>query len=294
VDRRASVLLAHSSLGICRPRIFEKLRARVTWTYCRTYSAQFGSRAVFFDVEARSPWVATTPAAAKIAPSVMPEAEHVIQFHAITSGGCWAELLDGSMPPLHLAEGDIVILPMGDQHVFCSEPGLRAEVNLKIYYRPTDRQLPFQVSPPGGDGESTRFTCGYLGCDARPFNPVLQSLPRLLHSRAAEGGGYMVQLIQMAIEETATRRAGGETVLSKLAELMFVDVLRRHIDKLPNEAGGGCLDCAISTSARRLRSCTASPPRHGRWSDLRTRSDFHAPFLQIASHISFRIRLCST
>jgi Cupin len=103
--------------------------------------------AVFFDVEARSPWVATTPAAAKIAPSVMPEAEHVIQFHAVTSGDCWAELLDGSIPPLHLSEGDIVILPMGDQHVFCSEPGLRAEVNLKIYYRPTDRQLPFQVTP---------------------------------------------------------------------------------------------------------------------------------------------------
>src|SRR5262245_24711129 len=102
--------------------------------------------AVFFDVEARSPWVATTPAAEKIAPSVMPEAEHVVQFHAITSGGCWAELLDGSIPPLHLSEGDIVILPMGDQHVFCSEPGLRAEVNLKIYYRPTDRQLPLQVS----------------------------------------------------------------------------------------------------------------------------------------------------
>jgi AraC-like DNA-binding protein len=194
--------------------------------------------AVFFDVEARSPWVATTPAAAKIAPSVMPEAEHVIQFHAVTSGDCWAELLDGSIPPLHLSEGDIVILPMGDQHVFCSEPGLRAEVNLKIYYRPTDRQLPFQVTPPGGDGESTRFTCGYLGCDARPFNPVLQSLPRLLHSRATEGAGCMAQLIQMAINETATRRAGGETVLSRLAELMFVDVLRRYIDTLPKEAGG--------------------------------------------------------
>jgi len=194
--------------------------------------------AVFFDVKARAPWAATTPAAAKIAGSVMPEAEHVIMFHAVTSGACWAELLDGSIPPLHLTEGDIVILPMGDQHVFCSEPGLRAEANLKIYYRPTDRQLPFQVSPPGGDGESTRFTCGYLGCDVRPFNPVLQSLPRLLHSPATEGAGCMPQLIRMAIDESATRRAGGETVLSKLAELMFVDVLRRYIDTLPKEAGG--------------------------------------------------------
>ena len=127
---------------------------------------------------------------------------------------------------------------MGDQHVLCSTPGLRAEANLNMYFRPTDRQLPFQISPPGGDGERTRFACGYLGCDARPFNPVLQALPRILHARGAEGAGCMAQLIRMAIDETATRRSGGETVLSKLAELMFVEVVRRYIDTLPKEAGG--------------------------------------------------------
>jgi transcriptional regulator GlxA family with amidase domain len=107
-----------------------------------------------------------------------------------------------------------------------------------MYFRPTDRQLPFQISPPGGDGERTRFACGYLGCDARPFNPVLQALPRILHAQGAEGAGCMAQLIRMAIDESATRRSGGETVLSKLAELMFVDVVRRHIETLPKEAGG--------------------------------------------------------
>ena len=194
--------------------------------------------AVFFDVEASAPWVATTPAAIRIAASVMPEAEHVIMFHAVTLGGCWAELEDGSVPPIRLAAGDIVVVPMGEQHVLCSTPGLRAEPNLNMYFRPTDRQLPFQISPPGGDGERTRFACGYLGCDARPFNPVLQALPRIFHARGAEGAGCMAQLIRMAIDETATRRSGGETVLSKLAELMFVDVVRRHVDTLPKEAGG--------------------------------------------------------
>jgi transcriptional regulator GlxA family with amidase domain len=75
--------------------------------------------------------------------------------------------------------------------------------------------------------------CGYLGCDARPFNPVLQGLPRLLHARAADGAECMAQLIRLAVDETAKRRSGGETVLSKVAELMFVDVVRRHIDALP-------------------------------------------------------------
>jgi ribonuclease J len=79
--------------------------------------------------------------------------------------------------------------------------------------------------------------CGYLGCDARPFNPVLQGLPRLLHARAADGAECMTQLIRLAVDETAARRSGGETVLSKVAELMFVDVVRRHIEALPPGSG---------------------------------------------------------
>jgi AraC-like DNA-binding protein len=191
--------------------------------------------AIFFDAEACAPWVAVTPSLAKIAASVMPEAEHVIMFHVVTLGRCWVELLDRSTPPSRASAGDIVVVSMGDSHVLSSAPGLRGEANLNIYYRPTDRQLPFQVSPPGGGGERTRFSCGYLGCDARPFNPVLQALPRILHVRASE---RITQLIPMAINESATHRPGGETVLSKLAELLFVEVLRQYVDTLQKDAGG--------------------------------------------------------
>jgi AraC-like DNA-binding protein len=194
--------------------------------------------AIFFDVEATAPWVAETPPGVKIGSSVMPDAEHVIMFHAITSGGCWAELLDGSVSPFRVSAGDIVVLPMGDPHVFCTAPGMRATPDLAMYRRPTDRQLPTYIEKFDGGGERTRFVCGYLGCDARPFNPVLQALPRILLARGAEGAPAMTQLIRMAVDETATRRTGGETVLSKVAELMFVDVVRRHVDTLPKESGG--------------------------------------------------------
>jgi len=194
--------------------------------------------AIFFDVEASEPWVAETPAGAEIAGGVMPEAEHVIMFHVVIAGGCWAELKDGSVPPFRLSAGDIIVIPMGDPHVFSTTPGMRAAPDLSIYRRPADRRMPTYIEVLGGGGELSRFVCGYLGCDARPFNPVLQALPRLLHMRAAEGGAPMAQLLRLAVDETASRRSGGETVLSKVAELMFVDVVRRHIDSLPRGAGG--------------------------------------------------------
>lgn len=192
--------------------------------------------AVFFDVDFTAPWVAETPPGAAIASNVMPEAEHIIMFHAITSGEGWAELLDNSTPPFRLAAGDIIVLPMSDAHVLCSTPGMRATPDLAMYRRPTDRHLPIYIEKGDGGGEQTHFVCGYLGCDARPFNPVLQGLPRLLHARGSDGVGSITELFRLAINETATRRSGSETVLSKVAELMFVDVVRRYIDTLPTAA----------------------------------------------------------
>lgn len=194
--------------------------------------------ALFFDVEASAPWVAATPKGAIIASNVMPEAEHVITFHAVTSGACWAELEDGSAPAFRVDAGDIVMAPMADPHVLCSTPGMRGPADLAKYYRPTDHQLPFVVDQLGGGGARTRFVCGYLGSDLRLFNPVLRALPRIVHARGVDGAACMTQLIRMACDETASRRAGGEMVLAKLAELMFVEVVRRYIETLPKGAGG--------------------------------------------------------
>src|SRR5262245_52348731 len=64
------------------------------------------------------------------------------------------------------------------------------------------------------------------------------ALPRVLIARAMDDVGCMTQLIRLAVDESTTRRSGGESVLSRVAELMFVDVVRRHVDTLPKDARG--------------------------------------------------------
>lgn len=54
--------------------------------------------AVFFDVEARSPFATESPAVEAIADKVMSGAGHVISFHTMTEGSCWAELVGRSAP----------------------------------------------------------------------------------------------------------------------------------------------------------------------------------------------------
>jgi hypothetical protein len=139
--------------------------------------------AVYFDIDASSPWVGESPDTRQIAASVMPGVEHVVSFHAVMSGSCWAALGDGSAPPLRLDAGDIVVFPSGAPNVMSSSLGARGEPNLAIYIRPIDNQLPFSLLHGGGGDERTRFVCGYFGCDARPFNPLLSALPPMVCTR---------------------------------------------------------------------------------------------------------------
>ena len=210
--------------------------------------------AVYFDVRARAPWVAETPATGSICSSVMPEFEHVIAFHIMMDGWCWAQLADESEPPIKMEAGDAVIFPDGEGHYMSTQLGMRSRPDMDLYYRPIDRALPFVINELGGDGEEARFVCGYLGCDARPFNPILDALPRMLHVRKASAGGALTNdLIRVALQEHEDPRAGGETILSKLSELMFLQGVRQYIDGLPVESKGwlsGLRDRHISVALR--------------------------------------------
>ena len=197
--------------------------------------------AVFFDVEAFSPWVSVSPHAELYRRAVMPNAEHVIAFHVVLAGSCWAEL-PAAVPPTRLNAGDLVVIPMGDEHVISSAPGLRGQANLDIYRRHTggDLPLPFVLNQ-GGGPERSHFVCGYFGCDRRPFNPLLGALPRMFHASISTASQeWLLSLVRAGAAESERGTAGGETMLAKLAELMFVEVIRKYINGLPEDARGWC------------------------------------------------------
>jgi len=80
--------------------------------------------------------------------------------------------------------------------------------------------------------------CGFLGCDLRPFNPLVATLPRLLHLPAADDGAWIGQVMRQAVNASQNKRPGGEAVLERISEMMFVDAVRRHVERLPEESTG--------------------------------------------------------
>ena len=186
--------------------------------------------AIFFDVHASDPWAAETPAGTQIVRRMFPAAEHLICYHAITHGTCWACV--SNQPPLPLTAGDVVVIPHGHAHVLSTAPGMRGVQDVGRYRAPNEVELPVSISMGDGSSESTRFVCGFLGCDARPYNPLLSSLPHVFKvSDQADGplGAY----VQIALTESKKPRIGSESVLGRLSELMFVDVIRRYLETLP-------------------------------------------------------------
>ena len=192
--------------------------------------------AVFFTVDATAPWVTETPAGREIAPRIVPGAEHVIDFHVVTSGSCWGGIV--GEPAIHLEAGDVIVFPQGDTHVMSSAPGMRGTPDVEVYKR-SGTQLPIAISAKGSSSEGAELICGFLGCDARPFNPLLATLPRVIHVRPqAADDGVIAQFIKLALSESVARRAGGECVLARLSELLFVEVVRRYLATLPTEGSG--------------------------------------------------------
>jgi AraC-like DNA-binding protein len=189
------------------------------------------SGAFFFDVHARGPWVAETPQGKSIVDKMFPGSgsDHLICYHALMEGSCWAEL-EGE-EPVKLVAGDIILLPHGDTHVLATDVGMRNAPNMSMYRMPDDGRLPIKIAVGSEEGAAAHFVCGFLGCDSRPYNPLLTALPRVIRV-SDHGTGALGAYFRAALAESKGRM-GGECMLSRISELMFVDVVRRYLETLP-------------------------------------------------------------
>jgi AraC-like DNA-binding protein len=225
--------------------------------------------AVFYYIEGAAPWVAEAPPAPEIIPAIMPGVEHMIEFHGIVEGSCWAALVGES--PIRLEAGDLVLFPQGDAHVMSSAPRMRApRVDKGFYFAPRPPQLPYSLSMQGaqisaarldGGGERATVACGFLGLDARPFNPLLAALPRVLHVPGAALGAdsWVATFMRAVVAESNQRRPGGEAVLERMSEMLFVEVLRRYADALPPDETGWLAAMRDPSVGRALGALHARP-----------------------------------
>jgi hypothetical protein len=108
----------------------------------------------------------------------MPAAEHLISYHVLTQGRCYAGLLGEE--PVELAPDDVIVFPHGDAHLVTTGRGVRVDPHVHI-----SASTRYADTVHLGDQRrrDVSLVCGFLGCDCRPFNPLLAALPRRMHMR---------------------------------------------------------------------------------------------------------------
>jgi AraC-like DNA-binding protein len=220
--------------------------------------------ALFFLVEARTPWVAEAPAAPHLVPVILPGAQHVVSYHVVSEGACWCE--SPGQPPLRLEKGDVLVVPHGHAYQLGSACGLATGWTLHDaldwFRRMADGRLPFVVTEGGNGPDRLRLVCGFLGCDALPFNPVLSTLPSLLRVRLdADSGPRLKGLLEFAAAESARARPGGRSVLLRIAELVFVEVLRSYLTTAAQDGASWLSGLRDPLVGRTLARLHAEPAR---------------------------------
>ena len=111
----------------------------------------------------------------------------------------------------------------------------------------------------GGGGATTRFVCGYLLCGSSMSHSLFAALPRMFRVPLGDepSASFVRGLLEAAVRESLSAQKGAESTRVKLAELMFVEALRRHAQKIARGAVGwlaGVRDAQIGRALALLHS----------------------------------------
>ena len=219
---------------------------------------------MLFLVNAHPPWMSWAPAAEAFRRVVLPDAQHLVSYHILTRGRCWAGLRDAPSEPFET--GDVLVVPHGDAYYLADSPTSQAAYGpqeaVEFLRGMAAGELPSVVSEGGEGGELTQFICGFLGCDRAPLNPVLDALPAMIHLHAISHGADRVRhLIEFALCELREPSSGSQGVLLRLAELMFVEVVRLHLVTMAGARTGWLAGLHDPLVARTLSLLHGAPQR---------------------------------
>ena len=186
---------------------------------------------------------------------------HVSIFHLVAQGRCTFETATGQRRDV--GPGDILLIPFADAHRFWSGDAKEsAYVTDLVQPGPIEGMLTARY---GGGGEETRLVCGYLELSEFLFAPVFRTLPEVLVEHAGDGrvGELLASTVREIIALVDAATPGSQLMLGRLMEMLFVEVLRRHIARLPSGSQGWFAAINDPIVGRALQLVHADPGR--RW-----------------------------
>lgn len=154
-------------------------------------------------------------------------------FHAVTAGGCWIRV--AGQAPRELQAGDVVLLPTGTAHVMASAATGPAQPYDRIAEQLTPKAGGEIVIP--GSGSATRLICVAYRYDRDVAHPLVSLLPPLLLVAGQDMAdrSALPTTLRLLEQELSARAAGRETIVNRLIDVMFVQVVRAWLERQGDE-----------------------------------------------------------
>jgi AraC-like DNA-binding protein len=213
-------------------------------------------------------------------------------FHIVASGGCWLQV--NGAAPVALAEGDFIVVTRGSEH------SLRDQLST-----PTSDFFQLLKSHDaagngafgaGGDGAVTRLVCGGMEFADPAIHPLLTILPPVLHVKRTETGPrmWLGLTTQYVLSELERAGAGAEEVVTRLADILFIQAVRAYFEENVDSAGSGWLAAARDPQIGRALAMLHGHP-HRPWTvnsladqQAMSRSAFAARFTSLVGEPPLR------
>jgi len=187
--------------------------------------------ATILNADFGAPWGVAAGSSNALARGFLPEADTPAVFHLVTTGECWLQA--EGVEPIRLRAGEVALLAHGEAHRLGDAPVSECVALAALVKPPIAGELAPVVH--GGNGRRTHIITALAALDRRFADPLLASLPRVLRAdlRGAPAAEHLRDALGLTLSGSEAPRAGGIATLARLAELVFIEAIRRHVEAIP-------------------------------------------------------------
>jgi AraC-like DNA-binding protein len=244
------------------------------------------SGSMFFRGCFASPWAVDIPGARDVAEllGADPEGDAVLLFHTVLRGAPRLHIdgpETGRVAPrdgLQLSAGDLVVLNAAAGHRLGEGRSTQRLAMRSLMASEGEPPLMIDYGP----NDSTTMICGGFIFRNTTLDPMLASLPALVHVRADQTTTTIATILQLMGVETGTAGPGSDIFLSRLSDLLLIEVLRRVASTLSRGWLAATTDRVVGPALAAMHSTPARDwtlPELAKRSGV-SRSGFSARFRQ--------------
>ena len=156
----------------------------------------------------------------------LPSMSNTSMFHIVTAGAC---VIEHGEQRIEARAGDFIFIPKGQGHIVRSDVEADAE---DLFSLPREQiSHCYETLKMGDKGDKTTILCGVVQLDHPCAEFIIDSMPDMIYLESAKStySSWMSNTVRVISEEAEQTQIGGETILTRLADVLVIQALRYWI-----------------------------------------------------------------